>query len=224
MPDISKLEQLCNVLHITIYALLGSDNKQAETVSQILKDGQMPPVEDVAEIAPIVPPKKIRQAVDETTKKRKINLKAIGEMAPFLDQEALETLLSECEEEGLSELLSELAPFVSKQMLGRLIQQYLEAGTLQQIIGEVVPFLDRQTIDTILCQCSEEDEALLSELVPFASREALDKLVEQRLESGNTAGLSEFYPFLGKQAMHKLVKKMMETGDFDSMQDAAVFL
>ena len=48
MPDISKLEQLCNVLHITVYELLGTDDAQSRTVSKILEKEELPELEEVS--------------------------------------------------------------------------------------------------------------------------------------------------------------------------------
>ena len=84
MPDISKLEQLCNVLHITVYELLGTEDAQARTVSKILEKEELPELEELAQIAPMLDPEIIKEAAEESAKKRRVNWHAIMQMAPFL--------------------------------------------------------------------------------------------------------------------------------------------
>ena len=195
MPDISKLEQLCNVLHITVYELLGTDNPQTKTVSKILDKEELPELEEIAEIASMVEPETIKEAVEETAKKRRINWDTIIQMAPFLDQQTLDELL-----------------------------ENVEPGDYGKIVG-LAPFLSRETLDKLALQCQEEaDMGMITALAPFLGRDTLDRLVEKLLQTGNVGDLSCLYPFLGREIMRKLVKKMMDDGDFDSMRNAAVFL
>ena len=195
MPDISKLEQLCNVLHITVYELLGTDNPQTKTVSKILDKEELPELEEIAEIASMVEPEMIKEAVEETAKKRRINWNAIMQMAPFLDTQTLDEILENA-----------------------------EPGNYNQIIA-LAPFLGRETLEKLVLQCQEEaDMGMITALAPFLGRDTLDRLVEKLLQTGNVGDLSCLYPFLGRETMRKLVKKMMDDGDFDSMRNAAVFL
>ena len=195
MPDISKLEQLCNVLHITVYELLGTDNPQTKTVSKILDKEELPELEEIAEIASMVDPEMIKEAVEETAKKRRINWNAIMQMAPFLDTQTLDEILENA-----------------------------EPGNYNQIIA-LAPFLGRETLEKLVLQCQEEaDMGMITALAPFLGRDTLDRLVEKLLQTGNVGDLSCLYPFLGREIMRKLVKKMMDDGDFDSMRNAAVFL
>ena len=113
MPDISKLEQLCNVLHITVYELLGTDDPQTKTVSKILDKEELPELEEIAEIASMVEPETIKEAVEETAKKRRINWDTIIQMAPFLDQQTLDELLENVEPGDYGKIVG-LAPFLSQ--------------------------------------------------------------------------------------------------------------
>ena len=195
MPDISKLEQLCNTLHITIYELLGTEDPQTKTVSRILEKEELPEAEEMAGIAPIVPPEQLKEAFSETAKKRRIDWDTIVQMAPFLDRKTLDEILEDVEPEDY----------------GRIVA--------------LAPFLGRETLDRLVLQSEGEmDMGLVGALAPFLGRDILDKLVEKLLEQGNVGNLSHLYPFLGRETMRKLVKKMMDGGDFDSIRDAAVFL
>lgn len=229
MPDISKLEQLCDVLHITIYALLGTENKQAETVTRILSDAEPPAIEDVAEIAPILPPEKIRETVDRSRQSgdqasgKSINMKAIAEMAPFLDQETLGEILQNVEPDDYQSI-GALAPFLSRKTLDDLVLR-CDGDVDGELVDDLAPFLSQETLEKLVFHIEGGvNMEMVDHLAPFLSTATLDKLVEKLLEKGNTEDLSHLYPFLSKETMRKLVRKMMENGDFDSMRDAAVFV
>ena len=195
MPDISKLEQLCNTLHITIYELLGTEDPQTKTGSRILEKEELPEAEEMAGIAPIVPPEQLKEAFSETAKKRRIDWDTIVQMAPFLDRKTLDEILEDVEPEDY----------------GRIVA--------------LAPFLGRETLDKLVTAGKERiDIHIICALAPFLSRETMDKLVEELLRQGDVGNLSHLYPFLGRETMRKLVKKMMDDGDFDSIRDAAVFL
>ena len=223
MPDISKLEQLCNVLHITVYELLGTDNPQTKTVSKILDKEELPELEEIVEIASMVEPETIKEAVEETAKKRRINWDTIIQMAPFLDQQTLDELLENVEPGDYGKIVG-LAPFLSRRTLDRLVLQCEDEADMGLIVA-LAPFLSRETLDKLALQCQEEaDMGMITALAPFLGRDTLDRLVEKLLQTGNVGDLSCLYPFLGRETMRKLVKKMMDDGDFDSMRNAAVFL
>ena len=223
MPDISKLEQLCNVLHITIYELLGTEDPQTKTVSRILAKEELPEAEEMAGIAPIVPPEQLKEAFSETAKKRRIDWDTIVQMAPFLDRKTLDEILEDVEPEDYGRIVA-MAPFLSRRTLDRLVLQCEEKADTGMIVA-LAPFLGRETLDRLVLQSEGEmDMGLVGALAPFLGRDILDKLVEKLLEQGDVGNLSHLYPFLGRETMRKLVKKMMDDGDFDSMRDAAVFL
>ena len=251
MPDISKLEQLCNALHITIYELLGTEDPQTKTVSRILEKEELPEAEEMAGIAPIVPPEQLKEAVSETAKKRRIDWDTIVQMAPFLDRKTLDEILEDVEPEDYGRIIG-LAPFLNRQTLDKLVTAgkeridihiicalapFLSRPVLEELVirydGEVdrnllaalAPFLGKSALEKLVFRWEGKiDMEIVDHLAPFLSRETMDKLVEELLRQGDVGNLSHLYPFLGRETMRKLVKKMMDDGDFDSMRDAAVFL
>ena len=251
MPDISKLEQLCNTLHITIYELLGTEDPQTKTVSRILEKEELPEAEEMAGIAPIVPPEQLKEAVSETAKKRRIDWDTIVQMAPFLDRKTLDEILEDVEPEDYGRIVA-LAPFLGRETLDKLVTAgkeridihiicalapFLSRPVLEELVirydGEVdrnllaalAPFLGKSALEKLVFRWEGKiDMEIVDHLAPFLSRETMDKLVEELLRQGDVGNLSHLYPFLGRETMRKLVKKMMDDGDFDSMRDAAVFL
>lgn len=253
MPDISKLEQLCTVLHITIYELLGSDEKQSDTVCRMLRDDQLPEVEDVVEIAPIVPAEKIVEAAKETTKKRQVNWDTIIRVAPFLDSESLDEILENFEPSDYGRIV-DLAPFVSRHTLEKLVcagtgkldknnictlAPFLGKHTLEKLmicydgavdrdlLAGVAPFLSSSTLDKLVFQNEGTinfDMEMVDHLAPFLSSATLDKLVERLIADGDPKAVSHLFPFLSRDMMRKLVKIMLDSGDFDAMREVAMFL
>ncbi len=198
MPDISKLEQLCSVLQISLPDLLGSDPSQTETLQRLQKQ-ELPPAEDLAPIAPLVPPETLQASVQETAKERAL---------PW------ETLLS-------------MAPFLGEEFLGELIgkqQFHMPLKALQSL----APFLDEASIDRLALSASEEgDLCQLCGLAPFVSGETLGTLVLRQLnkaDAPDTGALSGLYPFLEQDDMQKIARKLMENGDLEALRDAAPFL
>ena len=223
MPDISKLEQLCNVLHITIYELLGTDDPQAKTVSKILGKEELPELEELAQIAPMLDPEIIKEAAAESTKKHQVNWHAIMQMAPFLDAQTLDEILEDAEPGDYSQIIA-LAPFLSQETLDKLVLQCRDDADINMLAG-LAPFLSTETLEKLLFRCDEEvDMRMVDHLAPFLSSQTLDKLVEKLMEKGDVGNLVHLYPFLGRDMMRKLAKKMMDDGDFDAMRDAAAFL
>ena len=246
MPDISKLEDLCSALDITVEALLGMESKAATAVEKVMQEAPLT-AEELAEVAPILPP----ETVKEQASGKKYNIAALSELAPFLDETLLEEILEEVQVESLT-LLTCIAPFLSEKQLDKLVRR-APADDFDGI-GAMAPFLSISTLDYLVerCEGKPEDWALFDSLVPFLgektldrlvekyrhdlagrmiqtlapylSQRAMDSLVEEKLAQGNTEGLFTLYPFLGESTMRKLTKHLMETGNTEEIKKAAIFL
>ena len=64
MPDISKLEDLCKTLDLSVEELLGMETKTAVAVNQVLNNEPLT-VEDLKEVAPILPPEQMKEKTEE---------------------------------------------------------------------------------------------------------------------------------------------------------------
>ena len=93
MPDISKLEDLCKTLDLSVEELLGMETKTAAAVNQVLHNEPLT-VEELKEVAPILPPEQMKEKTEETEKEQKINLEDVTELAPFLEEDYVENLVS----------------------------------------------------------------------------------------------------------------------------------
>ena len=130
MPDISKLEQLCQILHLSMDELLGSEST-SKTLTRIIKKdetaedwGEPVTMEEIQEVAPILPPADVERLVDDNLEKQDeepLDVSAIIGLAPFLDSGYLDSLAKRVHAESLAELIG-LAPFISKEALDSLVK------------------------------------------------------------------------------------------------------
>ena len=68
LPDISKLADLCAALDITVNDLLGID---APAVTKVIQEEELT-VEELAEVAPMLPPQEVKEKTEKAKKKKKL--------------------------------------------------------------------------------------------------------------------------------------------------------
>lgn len=156
------------------------------------------------------------------SKKKKVDLSAIAELAPFLDAEYLDQLIMEAELNDLDGL-DEIVPFLSEKTL-RHIALHADADNMDVLV-DVAPFLNEQTIRELIQRCLDEDAGdMISELAPFATEGTLDSLVDSLMARQVDMedldwDVSEIYPFLGKDTLRKLAKHLLDRRDYDALSD-----
>lgn len=195
MPDISKLENLCQTLDLSLEELLGGEPRQTATVVR-LQQGETPPVEALADIAPVVPPRELEQAAGQAAKEKKIDWEALERIAPHLDGELLDEILKSVPRHDYSGV-ERLAPYLSEGAIEGLMLGYT----------------------------GDEPEKVYGGLAPYASEETLDKLAAQCVAEGKTGkALEVLYPYLSSGSLRRLVHTMANQGDFEALGAAAIYL
>lgn len=189
MPDISKLADLCRALHISVNELLGIEST---AVTKAMAQEELT-MEELSEVAPVLPPKVIMEQSKRENKK--LSLRRIAYVVPFLDEENLDQLI---ENSDLSDLdgLDEIAPFLSKSALDHIITRCIESGNLDNI-EELAPFLDKETLNRVV-----------------------DTIIGRNLN----VDMGALYPFLGEETLHILAKRMMENQDLEALKEIAPFV
>lgn len=248
MPDISKLEDLCNALDISVAALLGMETKAAAAVEKVMQDAPLT-AEELAEVAPILPPETVKEQAKASGKQ--YNIASLSEIAPFLDDSVLEEMVEGLEVESLT-LLSCIAPFLSEKALDKLVRRtpaddfdgigamapFLSNSTLDFLVERcegkpedwaffytLLPFLSDRTLENLARKYADDlDGGMMESLIPFLSDGALDRLVEDKIAQGKTEGLFHLYPFLNQKTLKKLAKHLMESGSTEELKKAAMFL
>ena len=223
MPDISKLEDLCSALELSVTELLGMENQAAAAVEKVMQEAPLT-VEELVEVAPMLPPAQMEEQTRKTAGegKKKYNIRALEEIAPYLDEELLEELLEDVELESLVEL-EPLAPFLDEDMLDRLVRKAPvrdKAGILT-----LVPYLEEETLDWLVRQYEAKmDWAFLSDLAPFLEEETIDALTEKQIALGNVKALSAMYPYMEENTLRKVAKALVELGDIEAIKEAKEYL
>ena len=189
MPDISKLADLCRALHISVNELLGIEST---AVTKAMAQEELT-MEELSEVAPVLPPKVIMEQSKRENKK--LSLRRIAYVVPFLDEENLDQLI---ENSDLSDLdgLDEIAPFLSKSALDHIITRCIESGNLDNI-EELAPFLDKETLNRVV-----------------------DTIIARNL----SVDMGALYPFLSEETLHILAKRMMENQDLEALKEIAPFV
>lgn len=200
MPDISKLPELAGIFGVSVDSLLAG-NSGEEMIQHVLSGDvgdyiqkSEAPLEEVAEVAPLLRPSQVEEIVDNLVNtagrtgetagegpKKKINVEALEELAPFLDQDQLGELVGWVEAGTVTmEIVAELAPFLNKENLNRLLE-YVSRD--EKIAGEMLeglaPFLDQGQLGELVGRVEAGSVSMetVVELAPFLNKENLGRLM-----------------------------------------------
>ena len=175
MPDISKLEQLCSVLHITVNELLGME--EAAAAAPILDVREMT-VAELKDAAPALSPADVKARVKAEKKKRKLDLDSIVAVAPFLDEDTLDEVLADMEVDDAEDLAG-LAPFLHTGTLEKLLEQ-CDVDDMEDL-EPLAQFLSKEVLEKHVERILMEDPDALEELnaiAPFLPRGSLARIVK----------------------------------------------
>lgn len=174
MPDIAKLEQLCQILRLSIDELLGSGSA-ADTIIRVINketpsDTESEPIamNDIQEIAPLLPPNDMEQLIKNSLSQQgenQIHFAELAGLAPFLDQDYLDELVREIPVDSLKELAS-LAPFLQESTLSWLAGRLSETGN-PEIVG-LYPYLPQEDLQKMAKHFIQgNDMKSLKSILPF---------------------------------------------------------
>lgn len=175
VPDIGKMQHLCEVLDLDLEELLG---KEPST-------------------------EKIRRIVERPEAAEELTTRELLDMAPVLPPKALtHAKLEEKELDG--RVIAELAPFLPEKTLGRLAERYIAEENLSEL-AKIAPFLSKETLDRLADQCiAEGNQSKLVKVAPFLAKKTLDRLAERYIAEGNQSELVKVAPFLSKETLDRL--------------------
>ena len=201
MPDIAKLPELCRILELNLDELLDEDSA-SKTVEKIIHSDEEVSIslEELADVAPILPPKQMERVLDENRGNvTSIDIDALIELAPFLDDAYLNELAEKISLHDMEQLIG-LAPFINRDVLGKI--------ALKHAAG-----------------CEGTSDALIG-LAPFLKKETLAQLVEYylTLEDFDISGLAGLCPFLGKATVRRIADFIMSNKDYDALSQIAPFM
>ena len=197
MPDIAKIPDLARQLDLDIKELLGDEDGQVtEAVRKTIDEPEAAlSAEELAEVAPILPPEELKEKTEKTVQNEKIDLKALIPLAPFLDDEYMEELIRSADLSDLDDIFA-LAPFLSDKALDDLVTKMDINDDFGDIAG-LAPFLSDKALDDIaekLIKAGETSE--LAGLAPFLSDDSIKRIADTLLHNKDIEGLSGIKDFL----------------------------
>ena len=225
MPDISKLGELARILEISLDDLLGESDETVIVKKIIEGDGESGvTIKDVKEVAPIVPPHKMSEILEEMEEQADaISLDDVIGIAPFVESSYLDKLALKVAEVGhISELMA-IAPFLSEETLGTLATKLTESGELHDIIG-LAPFLSDEALEGLVDKAKVEDLSSLAGLAPFLNKKTLDSLMNEAIEKDRVGECAGLLPFLDKETVRKLADSYVAKGELKMLTLLAPFL
>ena len=184
MPDIAKIPDLARQLDLDVKELLGDEDGQVtEAVRKTIDEPEAPlSVEELAEVAPILPPEDLKEKTEKTVQNEKIDLKALIPLAPFLDDEYMEELIKSAD--------------LSDKALDDLVTKMNINDDFSDIAG-LAPFLSDKALDDIADRLINEGKTSgLAELAPFLSGDSIRRIAEVLLRNKDIEGLSQIKVFL----------------------------
>lgn len=197
MPDIAKIPDLARQLDLDVKELLGDEDGQVtEAVRKTIDEPEAPlSVEELAEVAPILPPEDLKEKTEKTVQNEKIDLKALIPLAPFLDDEYMEELIKSAD-------LSDMDG-----------------------IFEIAPFLSDKALDDLVTKMNINDDfSDIAGLAPFLSDKALDDIADRLINEGKTSGLAELAPFLSGDSIRRIAEVLLRNKDIEGLSQIKVFL
>lgn len=221
MPDIAKLPDISKALDIEITDLLGED-RCAQTIKKVLDDSPEPiPSKDLTEVAALLPPQNLKSEIKKTAEKEVLDINAIVGLAPFLDDEILDDVVSRVDSVNAKELVS-LAPFLSDNTLIN-ISRKMTPSMINDLVA-LAPFMPDEALDEYVSRLDVSDLTGIAALAPFLSDYALDQIVDMAIDAGNAAQLISIACFLENKSLKKITDYLMHSGDSKSVSEFEVYL
>lgn len=215
LPDIAKLEDLCEVLNIELYELIGSKDivktEEKENLGKVDLAGDY--ADRIAAIAPLMPPEQLMDLVSKS-KSKFADMSILIQLAPFVDGELIEELCDGVQPNHIGEIVA-LLPFVSNETSARMIERLdsfdgfdLDVG----LLGALGPFMTTEKMDQLSERVIPENLTVLVSIAPFLSQAALVKMTERIEEitlEDYLLGVECLGPFIGKEALKNMYSKVV---------------
>ena len=207
LPDISKYEDLCQILDIDLEYLLGIST-DTQTVSKLLdrrKNEISVPItiKEIAPVIPLVPPNELKEVVEDSIDKADITIGEFSMMAPFLDEETINKLSENIAATNISELTS-IAPFISQHRLDKMSEN-ITATNISELTS-IAPFVSQHRLDKMSENITATSISELTSIAPFVSQPHLDKMCEC-INPSKISELLQIAPFLSPTVFANLVLK-----------------
>lgn len=147
MPDIGKITDIAKALDLDVSELLGDDSGSTVIKKVLDNKDESLTAEELKEVAPMLPPNEVKEKVEKISEEGTLNLHALVEFAPFLDDDYLDEIADRVGTAQIKDLVS-LAPFLSDEALDKIVDKAIASGDVSKLTGAAC-FLGRDSLKKI---------------------------------------------------------------------------
>lgn len=252
MPDIGKLPELAQALGVSVDELLGG-GRGGELIRSVIAGeeetfvkSERVTLSEAGEAAPLLKPKQVTRIVraidDESRQKAEdaqegkngesdtngIDFAALMRIAPFLDEDYLDELAMRLAPKTSMKQLASLAPHLSEETLGKLVNTAIKNGGSLNEIAPLAPFLDEDDLGRIAAEAVKNGGSLseLAAIAPFLDEDDLGKVAASVVSGGAPLNeLAAIAPFLDEDDLAKIALTSVQSGgSVSSLTAIAPFL
>lgn len=221
MPDIGKITDIAKALDLDVSELLGDDSGSTVIKKVLDNKDESLTAEELKEVAPMLPPDEVKEKVKKISDEGTLNLHALVEFAPFLDDDYLDEIADRVGTAQIKDLVA-LAPFLSDETITK-ISRKVESANLKDLVA-LAPFMPDEALDDVVSRIEAEDLGSVTALAPFLSDEALDKIVDKAIASGDVSKLTGAACFLGRDSLKKITEFLLKSDDSKTMSKFTMYL
>lgn len=221
MPDIGKISDIAKALDMNVTELLGNDNGTTAVKKVLEKSPEPLTVDELTDVAPMLPPMELTEEVRKTSEKEQFSLKAIVGLAPYLDDEYLDEVASRVDDANIKDLVS-LAPFLSDETMTN-ISKKIAPSNIKDLVA-LAPFMPEEALDEVVLRVEDDSFDGVTALAPFLSEESLNSIVDKAIEKGDVSELTGIACFLERKTLKKVSEFLLKTDDTKSMSKFARFM
>ena len=223
MPDISKLLELSQILGVEVDELLGSE-KETTIVNKIIDQSDDIKLEEVAEVAELMKPSQVEEAVEKASYKE-YQIETLIALAPHLNSKRLAQMMDKTKIKDLSQIVP-LAPFLESEQLASMIdRQHGMTGSFDKLIA-LAPFLDEKDLSNYAERIfnSEKDAQYLNALAPFMNEKSLGKIARLMTNEQKESYLVGLAPFIDEKVLTDIARDMMKSGNLKILKRLMPFI
>ena len=221
MPDITKIPDIVKAIDIKIEDSLG-DEESSKAVSKVVEEKQeLLTTEEITDIAPILPPQIIKENINNSERDNKLNIKALVELAPYLDEEFLDDLIKEIDVTQIKELV-ELAPYLSEDALMDIARRL--GTTDAKDIVDFAPYMPEEALDEFVKKTDDDKLEELEDIVCYLSEETLDAIADKAISSGKVKSIVKFAPYFEDNTLRKIADYFLHSKDTSGLSEIAQYM
>ncbi|HJD23978.1 MAG TPA: helix-turn-helix domain-containing protein [Firmicutes bacterium] len=213
MPDISKLGELADLLHVPIDQILGH-SPAGQVVAAVLavRPAEGAALQEIQEAAPLLRDDQVEGLLGQEGAAQ-LDAASVATVAPFLSQGFLDRYARGLLEKG--EPLSALcpvAPFVSTSLLDKAAEEEVKRTGELKSVACVAPHLSAGLADRLAGEAYAKtgDFASFAPLAPFLSTQTMDGYAERAWRQGGINAIMPLAAFVSSGMMNRIAKEALK--------------